>query len=163
MNNPDQGQSPPLRVRPLRYPIAPQALANWWNFDMKRKGAADGGTQFTFRYLGSTCTNCGTPIETLLHAIIKPGPESATIARAWIEFDEDDEGHPRMCEFNARGKALVEELGQPASFCGRTLEAAIAGLTEINPAGCFCAPAMINHKWRQMLCTIHYGLSQEKG
>ena len=152
--------TPAPRVQSITYPIPSRALDNWWKFAMKRSTLVGGATHYTFRFRGSTCTNCGKPIESLLHAVLRPGAGGMTIEQAWVEFDEEDEGHPRMCEYNKRGKALLEDLKQPAAFCGQALEAAIAGLGEVNPAGCFCTAAMVNHKWRQMLCAIHYGLMQ---
>lgn len=142
------------------YPIPVRALDTWWKFDIKRHLQPDGATHYVYRYLGSTCTNAGSPIESWLHAVLRPAGGRMIVERAWIEFDEEDEGHQRMCEYGLRGREIAEELRQPAAFSGQPLEEALASLVEINPAGCFCQPAMINHKWRQMLCAIHYGLSR---
>lgn len=160
MDNTNHNPGAPLR--PITYPIPARALDKWWKFDIKRRAADGGATHYIFRYLGSTCTNCGKPIETRLQAVLRPEAAGMRVERAWIEFDEDDEGHVRMCEYSVRGKELVEELARPAAFCGQTLEAAIEGMKAVNPAGCFCDPTMVTHKWRQMLCAIHYGLTREE-
>lgn len=148
------------QLQPIDYPIPARALDRWWKFDIQRHPATEGHLHYAFRHLGSTCTNCGKPIETQLHAVLLPRAARWTVERAWIEFDEEDEGHRRMCEYAQRGQEFVAELARPAAFSGQTLEAAIAAVAEVNPAGCFCDPTMVNHKWRQMLCAIHYGLSR---
>lgn len=147
------------RVQPMTYPIPTRALDAWWKFDVRKTPLSGGAVHYVFRTLGSTCTNSGAPIETLMHAVLRPLETAWLIEQAWIEFDPDDDGHKRMCEYNVRGREFVEDLKRPAAFCGRTLEEAIGGLGATNPAGCFCLPETTNHKWRQMLCAIHYGLS----
>src|SRR5262245_1068680 len=109
----------------MQYPIAPRALDAWWKFDMRRRPLEGGAVRYTYRMVGSTCTNAGMPIETLMHAELRPAPEGLVVERAWIEFAEDDEGHRRMCEYIQQGPEFVEALKRPAPFCGRTLEAAI--------------------------------------
>jgi len=171
MNNEPQDQTtrersepdaPPARralVRPIEYPIAVKALAKWMNLYLQCRREPEGLLHYAFRFLGSTCSSGGIPIASTLHALVREGERGMVVENGWIEIAPDDPGLRAMCEYVACGAALLDSLRQPPEFCGRTLEEILGKPLAINPAGCFCKPPMRNHKWRQMLATIHYALS----
>jgi hypothetical protein len=146
-------------VRPIEYPIATKALAKWMNLYLQCRREPEGLLHYSFRFLGSTCSSGGIPIASTLHALVREGEGGVVVENGWIEIAPDDQGLRAMCEYGVRGAALLDSLRQPPEFCGRTLEEILTEPLAVNPAGCFCKPPMINHKWRQMLATIHYALS----
>jgi len=149
------------RVRPIEYPIATKALAKWMNLYLQCRREPEGLLHYAFRFLGSTCSSGGTPIASTLHALVRESDRGMVVENGWIEIAPDDQGLRAMCEYGVRGPALLDSLRQPPALCGRTLEEILGEPLAINPAGCFCKPPMLNHKWRQMLATIHYALSVE--
>jgi hypothetical protein len=160
---PETGAQPErrARVRPIEYPIPPKALIKWMNLHLKCRPEPGGALHYTFRFLGSTCSTGGISIASTLHAVLRERPEGMVVENGWIEIAPDDNGLRSMCEYGVRGPALLERLRRPPEFCGRTLEEILTQALPVNPAGCYCKPPMVNHKWRQMLATIHYALSRE--
>ena len=148
------------RVQPIEYAIPVKALSKWMRFNLGCMADPDGSFHYTFQLMGSTCSNGGIPINATLHAIVRDQPAGAIVENAWIEIPTEDRGLKNMCEYVQRGADFVAQLRRSPDFCGQSLEAILSRPLAINPAGCFCKPPQANHKWRQMLSTIHYALSQ---
>jgi hypothetical protein len=152
------------RVRPIDYAITIKALGKWARQYLTCESDGDGVRHYRFRYMGNTCCDGGTPINSVMHAMIRPEPRGMVFERGWIEIEEDDPGLQAMCEFYGRRWAFHDELERPPAWSGQTLEEVLGetiAQAKINPAGCFCKPSQVNHKWRMVLSTIHYALSLE--
>ena len=153
-----------LRVQPLKYPLSARALDKWARSDLSCAADANGGRHYQFRFLGSTCTDGGSAFHANFHVVLSPSPQGAVIEAAWIDLPLDD-GNPgaaQMCVFQTQRDLFLAELSRPPAFCGGTLEAAIERQVELDYAGCLCFDQMLNHKWRNVLCTIHYALASEQ-
>lgn len=147
----------------LDYAIPVSALARWSQTSLSLEPMADGGRHYRFRFAGSTCVGGGLPIHATLHALLRAHARGIVMENGWIEIGAEDAGLRETCGYHADREQLIESLLRPPDFCGKTLEEILTAPMPVNPAGCFCTRAMLNHKWRQMLSTIHYTLRRAEG
>ena len=145
-------------TRLLEYAIPTDALTRWSQASLSMASVADGRRHYSFKFVGSTCIGGGRPIHATLHALLRAWPRGVVVENGWIEIAPDDAGLRETCDYQTRREELIEDLSRPPDFCGKTLEEILTSPLPVNPAGCFCTRAMTNHKWRQMLSTIHFVL-----
>jgi len=151
------------------YSYAPRVLKKWGDQQLKREGGTDGREHFMFTYQGSTCCNGGTPFTAILHVQLsgceRGNAASAVIERAWIEIPDDQkEAASRMCASPGRTAAeaqkFFDQLARNADFSGEVLETVILREVPENFAGCFCGKPHTNQKWKAVLSTVHFALSE---
>jgi hypothetical protein len=148
---------PHVPLRRIEYAINLAALAKWAGLNLHAEPRDDGATHYRFQYLGSTCHSGGKPIRAVIHAIIRPGARGHVFERGWIDC-EPASGARLMCATANHGPEFLADMPHPPSFEGLTLDEILTSGFAVNQAGCFCSPPMRNHKWRQMLSTIHFVL-----
>jgi hypothetical protein len=157
----DAAIAPPLR--PLRYPVPTRALSKWAAADLAITPEMDGAMHCRYHYTGSTCTDGGASFTATFHAVLQAAAAGMIIQKAWIDLPlKDNPGAAQMCAYLTQRDAFLAELSRPPAFCGQTLEDAIAQPGEMDYAGCLCFEPMVNHKWRNVLSTIHYALWQAR-
>ncbi len=152
-----------LPLQPLRYPVPARALAKWAAADLIVTPEADGALHCQYHYAGSTCTDGGQSFTATFHAVLQATPGGTIVQQAWIDLPIDSNpGAAQMCAYLTQRDLFLAELHQPPAFCGRTIEDVIALPVEMDYAGCLCFEPMLNHKWRNVLSTIHYALWQAR-
>ncbi len=161
MNN-DAGL--PACIRTLEYRLPVAALAKWANRRLSHTELAAGGRRYSFLYSGSTCANGGVPYTADLQADVVPaGGEAVLVRGAVIIPPEHRAAVATMCGSRGRAAAFLDGLAASPAFCGQSLEAILTTSLPQNPAGCFCTPPMVQHKWWLALSTVHYALAREAG
>jgi len=151
------------KLMPVSYAISTRVLEKWARQNLSVVSQSTHECHFQFNFTGSTCNNGGTPFSAQMHVLVKRTPDAVKIESAWIDFSEDQyEPAQQQCLYQTAGETFWEFMKTPPDFCGSSIEAALDQMQDINPAGCFCTTSMRTHKWRNVLSTIHYVLSQSK-
>ena len=151
----------PLPLSPIQYAIPAKALDKWARADVTCAIEGDGALHCHYLYFGSTCNDGGQAFTATFHVVLRSQSHSLVIENAWVDLPlENNPGALQMCAYQTQREPFLRELRDPPSFCGMTLEDAIARKLEFDYAGCLCFEAMLNHKWRNVLSAIHFALSQ---
>ncbi|MCS7060850.1 MAG: hypothetical protein RMN25_06745 [Anaerolineae bacterium] len=149
-------------LRRIEYPAPTRALDKWARTDLTCEPAEDGTWQCRYVYTGSTCNDGGKAFVANFHVTLRPGPDGMIIERAWVDVPlGHNAGATEMCAYVVQPESFLRELRADQPFCGMTLEAAILRPLDLDYAGCLCYARMLNHKWRNVLSTIHYALIQQ--
>lgn len=145
----------------IQYPVAERAIRKWSAERLERIDDENGQLHLLFRYRGSTCTNGGSPFEAHLHVRVGSwcAPQDAVVESAWIEIPDNQRGPAGAMCAAVRDGGFFDRLAEPAEFSGSRLEEVILEDVPVNYAGCFCAPPMVNEKWKLALSTVHYALA----
>lgn len=145
----------------MRYPVATRALDKWARADLTLADEEGGAMHCCYHYTGSTCNDGGEYFKAVFHVIVIPQAQGVTVANAWIDLPtEGNPGAMQMCVWWTQRELFLRELKQPPAFCGQTIEAILQQPMDMDYAGCLCFEPMQNHKWRNVLATIHYALAQ---
>ena len=116
--------------------------------------------KYIFIYHGSTCRNGGVPFISIFHITAEIYDSGICLVEGWIELPiENNPGAVKMCGYS--GEGFVHGLKQTPAFCGRNIEEILKMPLKTNYAGCLCHEAMVNDKWRIVLSTVHYALTNQ--
>lgn len=148
-------------MQTMTYPVSTRALDKWARADLTCAAERDGALHYRYHYTGSTCNDGGSYFQATFHAVVRPHPGGVVVTNAWIDLPlEDNPGATQMCAYWTQREPFLRELAQPPAFCGRTIEDIVNQPMALDYAGCLCYEPMLNHKWRNVLSTIHYALAQ---
>jgi hypothetical protein len=146
----------------MEYDVPEAALRKWAEKCLTCLHDQNGECRYRFQFQGSTCMNGGHPFTAHLQILLRREERGLVIRDALIFFAQEDMGVvTRLCAYEERGQAFLDELQTAPSFCGQTLEEALSQPLPTNPAGCLCTQPMVNHKWRLALSTLHYSLCHQ--
>lgn len=147
------------RLKKITYPISEKVLNKWVANKLTLKESVNGRRHYVFHYTGSTCTNGGIQFFGDVHAVCAAARRSVVIEKGWIEFTEEQQENARkMCAYKSSGEEFIAKLKEAGRISGKSLEKIIRENVPLNPAGCFCTDAMLNHKWKWVASTIHYSI-----
>lgn len=114
--------------------------------------------KYIYIYQGSTCRDGGTPFISIFHVNVEVRDSGICFIKGWIELPTDNNlGAAKMCEFT--GERFLQRLKEPPAFCGLNIEDILKMPMKTNYAGCLCHEPMVNDKWRMVLSTVHYALT----
>lgn len=148
---------------PVDYDIPEAVLRTWADNCLTCVDGKDGERRYRFQFEGSTCMDGGAAFTANMQILLVREQRGVVVKDALIFFPEQDMGTvSKMCAYQDRGREFIEGLQSSPSFCGQTLEEALNQPVPTNPAGCFCTPPMVNHKWRLALSTLHYVLRDQR-
>ena len=157
-----QGQGDEADPRRSDYRIPEDALRKWADGCLTCRHTGSGRRRYCFAYTGSTCVGGGDAFTANLQIVVEESARGPVVADALVAFPVECRSAVRkMCEYQKRGEPFLDELQEAPSFCGKTIDEILAEREPENPAGCFCTPPMVNHKWRLALSTVHYALASE--
>ncbi len=156
------------RRRPYRHAVAvargytlnPRALAKWARERVRLSTRADGITEATFRYDGTTCSNQGRPLAFDYRVQLAPAAEGRRVLRAECLPAENDDGHRAMCAYIQDPGALMAAIASEKPLLGEPLDAVLTWTRPTASAGCYCEREARTHKWGLALEAIHYALAQ---
>jgi len=146
----------------MAYAIPERTLARWAATHLKLVAETPSCLQFAFRYTGSTCSYGGIQIHTTLSITLRPEAGRYRIAAAEIVLLSQDWGLPNTCGFQMRGPDFLLRNLALTGVVGSYLDEYLTGDLPANPAGCFCAPEHMHHKWHMVLGTIAFFLKQRE-
>jgi len=144
------------------YTVNRKALKKWAEERLSLRVNQDGSLDALFRYDGTTCTNTGRALT--FHYYVKLGPraDGYPIREQRCAPAPGDEGHTLMCRYLDNPSQLMDAIDREKPLLGERLDAVLSWQRQPSPAGCYCEPASRDHKWRQVLETIHYALVQRE-
>jgi len=160
------GEQVPVRVAALdqdaEYTVNRKALQKWAEERLSLRANQDGSIDALFRYDGTTCTNTGRALT--FHYYVKLGPraDGYPIRGQRCAPAPGDEGHTLMCRYLDNPSQLMDAIDREKPLHGERLDAVLSWRRQPSPAGCYCEPASRDHKWGQVLETIHYVLVQRE-
>jgi hypothetical protein len=137
-----------------------KALARWAKERLSLNEHDDGSIDALFRYDGTTCSNMGQPLTFHYRVKLGPGADGFPIREQDCRPAPNDVGHRSMCGYLSNAKDLMSAIDTEKPLLGMRLNEVIGWDHPHAPAGCYCEPAMRQHKWGLVLETIHFALSQ---
>lgn len=140
------------------YDISEKGLKKFRDNDLKLVDRDEQVYKYIYIYQGSTCRDGGSPFISIFHITVEASDSGICFVEGWIELPTDNNpGALKMCGYT--GERFVERLKQPPAFCGKDIEEILKMPLKTNYAGCLCHEPMVNDKWRIVLSTVHYALT----
>lgn len=144
------------------YAVSATVLKKWSQDRLKLTSREDGSHEAVFRFEGSTCSNFGHAIRTEFRVTLVPiSPEDYLIVSSSCRPAADDEGCRRMCSYLASPETFLTSVEYHTPLNGMTLNQALSWKPEMTVAGCLCHRANQDHKWRNVIHTIHFALNHQ--
>lgn len=147
-------------TRGAKYSVGVRALQKWSGERVRIERCADGTTQATFRFDGTTCSNMGQPLAFDYTVTLSPPVDGYKILRADCRPAEGEEGYKHMCAYLADADELMHAIATEKPLLGRPLDDVLAWTRASAPSGCHCSADSRAHKWGLALEAIHYTLAQ---
>lgn len=157
---PCQYRRAPYRHAAPAYTTNVKALKRWAAERLHLDRDPAGNIVAHFRYDGTTCTNLGSPLAFVYTVKLGPRESGYRILEQHCEPAPGDTGHQRMCQFLADPEPLMDAIRGEKPLHGQPLQAVFLWRHAPAAAGCFCEPALRDHKWALVLETIHYALHE---
>lgn len=140
------------------YDISEKGLKKFRDNYLKLVDRSEKVYTYIYNYQGSTCRDGGAPFNSNFHITVEVGDTSVCFVEGWIELPTDNNpGALKMCGYTS--EQFILRLKQPPNFCGKTIEDILKIPMKTNFAGCLCHEPMVNDKWRMVLSTVHYTLT----
>ena len=143
---------------PYTYAFPLRALRRWASEHLRVTRAANGEIEAVFRLVGSTCGN--VPLVMLYLVRLGAEEEGWPVRRLFVGPSPHDDGHRHQCAWRSDEEELLKALRDEQPGLGQPLGAVLAWTPTTSPAGCLCTEASRAHKWRIVLHTLHYALTQ---
>lgn len=143
------------------YAFAPRVLRRWAKDRLILEEDGPRQVKATFRFDGSTCSNMGRPLSFVFCAVLMEVSGEWKICSMQVRPAEEDQGHREMCGYLGRKALFLNEIEHEVILVGEPLASALDWNRDIAPSGCLCSQGNRNHKWRIVLQTIHFALSQQ--
>jgi hypothetical protein len=137
-----------------------KALARWTSERLSLTAQEDGSIHALFRYDGTTCSNMGQPLAFHYRVTLGPRSEGFPIREQDCRPAPGDNGHRAMCGYLSNATDLMSSIENEKPLLGKRLDEVVGWDRPDAPAGCYCDPAMRQHKWGLVLETIHFALWQ---
>ncbi|MCC6446365.1 MAG: hypothetical protein IT210_23295 [Armatimonadetes bacterium] len=144
----------------MPYTIPERTLKKWTKTHLTLACRSEGCLRFIFRYTGSTCSYSGIPIRSEITITLRPEEAGYRIVNAEIAFASGDEGFKSTCRHQMDGPDFIRSNIEQSGIVGSLLDEYLTRDLPVNPAGCFCAPDHVHHKWFMSLGTIAYYLKE---
>ncbi|HUR58465.1 MAG TPA: hypothetical protein VM029_12185, partial [Opitutaceae bacterium] len=151
--------APRLLTRDAKYTVGLRALQKWSGERVRIEPQADGTTEATFRFDGTTCSNMGQPLAFDYRLILGAPEDGYTILRADCQPAAGDDGYRHMCAYLSDADDLMNSIANEKPAPGRSLDDALARPRTTASSGCHCSPESRAHKWDLALEAIHYTLA----
>jgi hypothetical protein len=145
-----------------KYSVGSRALHKWAQERLQLNVLADRSVQARFRYVGTTCSNLGRPLEYDYHLKLGSPEAGYKIVEMCCAPAPGDTGHAYMCEYLSDAKLLEQAMANEKPLLGRPLNEVLAWKRQFSPAGCYCDAVSREHKWGLVLEVIHYALVQHE-
>ena len=146
----------------MGYHINERTLKKWAHEHLSVEPAKNGVVSFAFKYEGSTCSSGGIEIDSRIVIVLEKDKDNYIIKDANIEVCFEDDGMQRTCSFQEKGPEFLRKNISVTKIVGQNLEDVLQSDESCNPAGCFCSPANVMHKWYIALNTIDYYLHKRQ-
>lgn len=140
------------------YAFPRRALVRWAGENLRLRRTEDGHVHAVFRLEGSTCGNVAFALD--YRVTLGPVADGRRVLAAEVGPAEHDVDHRAMCAAKADWPELARVLREETPLAGEPLEACLAWSPATTPEGCLCAATARAHKWRAVLQTIRFALTE---
>jgi hypothetical protein len=142
------------------YAFSEKALSLWTRKRLQLKFQPNHKLAARFRFEGSTCNNLGVPLIFDYHVGLERDADNGyRITRCSCRPADVDIGCGSMCAYLDNPIEYMAQMESYKPLAGLSLSDALNWNPSVSQAGCLCTRASQDHKWRIVLQTIHYALT----
>jgi hypothetical protein len=148
----------PVLTPDATYAMNPKALETWRKNRLKLDHRPDGKIIAQFHTEGSTCSDMGWPLAFDHTITLAPRDQGYQILATSCTPDEKIPGYRKMCSYIQKQGQQLAIIDEEKPLIGLPLDSVLSWEPTISPDGCYCSRAGRNHKWRNVLQTLHYAM-----